>query len=375
MKYLLLQVAVLSFLFGCRQTKKDKAGLYTAGFTIIRAFDKSRIYKPGTDQRDYLHFRPLDIDMWYPARPAAIDSAFLFRDILGLLEKRANYYAASAAANGITRQIAQSLCTAFKCSDTSRLLNFKSKSYPGTVAVAGKFPLVIYLCAYNGMSFENFTLFEELARDGLVVVSISSIGRFPGDMTMKEEDLLEQVQDAMASLPVLKQYPNIDFSKIGIVGYSWGGLAGALLAAKIPNVACLVSLDGSEFHHYGEAKEDMDFDKTRYSPEFKKMQLSIPYLRLQSPLPAVAAKSDTVYNFAEKLTGKKMIFSIASAQHEDFSCLPVVARQSGNCKNNFSFHTISTFTRSFLSDHLKNTSLFPRVIKKKKSMISVHFKL
>ena len=95
------------------------------------------------------------------------------------------------------------------------------------------------------MSYENFALFEALAKKGFVVVSISSIGRYPGDMTMKNEDLLEQVNDAIASLNTLKQSSNIDFSKIGIIGYSWGGLTGAILADKIPDISCLISFDGS----------------------------------------------------------------------------------------------------------------------------------
>jgi pimeloyl-ACP methyl ester carboxylesterase len=143
--------------------------------------------------------------------------------------------------------------------------------------------LIIYLSAFNGMSYENFSLFETLASKGFVVISISSIGRFPGDMTMKKEDLMEQVNDAIASVNKLQQETNIDFTKIGVIGYSWGGLAGAVLAGKIPNVACLVSLDGSEFHHYGEAKEeDADFDGIKNSVDFKNMQLSMPYLRLES---------------------------------------------------------------------------------------------
>jgi pimeloyl-ACP methyl ester carboxylesterase len=136
---------------------------------------------------------------------------------------------------------------------------------------------------------------------------------------MKKDDLLEQVNDAVASLNELKQSSNIDFSKIGIVGYSWGGLAGAILAGKTPNVACLISLDGSEFHHYGESKEeDADFNDTRNNGEFKNMRLSLPYLRLESASLTNTGKEDSVYNFSEKLINEKLIYKIDSAQHEDF---------------------------------------------------------
>ena len=349
----------LLVLLSCSETEKDTTESYKAGFKIIKAVDKSRIYKPGTDTTNYLHYRPLDIDIWYPADTPDAGSLLLFSDILGLLEKRAGYYTAPDAGKGLTGQIAKSLCEGFKCSDSARLLNFKTKSFKNAAAAEAKFPLVIYLCAFNGMSFENFTLFEELAAKGYVVISINSIGRYPGEMTMKKYDLGEQVNDAMASLNVLRPNSNIDFSKIGIIGYSWGGLAGAILASKIPGVACLISLEGSEFHHYGEAKdENRDFDDTRYSRQFKEMHLSMPYLRLESLPFTKADKEDSVYDFSEKLSGEKFIFKVDSTQHEDFSCLPVVVRESGNCNTHQYFNTVSKLVISFLEEHLKKESSF-----------------
>lgn len=360
-KYISICLAVI--LFGCPQTKNDASLPYVAGFKIIRLVDRSRIYKPGTGTSDKLHFRPIDIDIWYPAEPPDCGSTLLFRDILGLLEKRTKYYTASDAGSGIAGQIAKSLCEGFKCSDTAKLLNFKTESFKDALPVETKFPLVIYLCAYNGMSFENFALFEALAKKGFVVISISSIGRYPGDMTMQTEDLLEQVDDATASLHLLKQRANINFLKIGIIGYSWGGVSGAVLANRIPKVTCLISLDGSEFHHYGEAKdENSDFNNTRNSAEFKNMRLSVPYLRLESSLEKDIVGEDSVYNFSEKLTGEKFIFKIDSARHEDFSCLAAVVRTSGSCEGNQYFNTISTLVTGFLDEHLKNINSFSQIV-------------
>lgn len=359
----IVAVIVLLVLLGCSQTKNEKDKTYTAGFKIIQTKDLSRIYKPNTDTSNYLHFRPLDIDIWYPATASEKDSTLLLRNILGLLEQRANYYTASAAGNGITGQIAQYFCDALKCSDSVSVLNFKTQTCKDATPAAGKFPLVIYLAAFNGMSYENFMLFETLAKKGFVVVSVSSIGRFPGDMTMKNEDLMEQVKDALATLDNLKQDANIDFTKIGIVGYSWGGLAGSILASKIPTAACLISLDGSEFHHYGTAKEEnADFDSIRYSHDFNTMQIAAPYLRLESSPPVNTDKEDSVYNFSEKLSGSKQLFKIDSAQHEDFGCMPFIVKTSGNCKNSDYYKTISTLTMSFLEDHLKNKNTFSQTV-------------
>ncbi len=355
---------LLLCLFGCSEQKNRKTGPYMAGFRAIHTVDKSRIYRPDSNMADYLHYRPIDIDVWYPADSLATDTALSVQSIFELLEERGNYYTASNAGNGMAAKLAQLFCEGFKCSDSTALLRFKTNTFKNAASAKGKFPLVIYMTAFNGMSYENFTLFEALARKGFVVISISSIGRFPGDMTMKKADLMEQVNYAVVAVDLLKQEPNIDFNMIGIVGYSWGGLAGAFLASKVPDVTCLVSLEGSEFHHYGEAKdENLDFDTIRAGDDFKHMHFSFPYLRLESSPSAHPDKIDSVYDFATNHFDSSQIFTIDSAQHEDFSCFSLVVRESGNCAINQRYNSALRLTISFLEDHLKNENNFPNTVK------------
>lgn len=360
MKKLLIP-AVLFSLSACTGTKeKNQVKNYRAGFKTIHGVDRSRVYKTGSDTANYLHYRPIDIDVWYPADSGASDTALLFRNILGLFDQRANYYTASTAGDGLSQQVAQLFCTGFNCSDTTKLLNFRTRSFPGASVAKGKFPLVIYLSAFNGMSYENYSLFEDLAARGFVVISISSIGRYPGDMTMKYEDLVEQVNDGIAAYSQLKDDQGIDFSRVGLIGYSWGGMAAPLLAGKLPGVDCIVSLDGSEFHRYGQApQEDKDFDGILNSDDFRNLALPIPYLRLESPVAAAGAQ----YNFSEKISGSKQVFTIDSAQHEDFGCLSLIVRESGNCKKNGRYETVSKLTIAFLQEHLGGSPAFSKAVK------------
>jgi hypothetical protein len=183
-------------------------------------------------------------------------------------------------------------------------------------------------------------------------------------MTMKKADLMEQVNDAVVAVDLLKPEPNIDFNKIGIVGYSWGGLAGAFLASKVPDVTCFVSLEGSEFHHYGDAKdENLDFDTIRNSDDFKNMRFSFPYLRLEGSPSTHLDKIDSVYDFATNHVDSSEIFTIDSAQHEDFSCFSLVVRESGNCAINQRYNSALRLTIGFLEDHLKNENNFPNTVK------------
>lgn len=362
MKYLLAPLFLL-VLFSCSNQRNEDVTDYVAGFKTIQSKDTSRIYKPNTDTSDYLHYRPLDIDIWYPAAASSKDTSLYFRNLLGLLETRANYYTASTVGNGFAKQMAQFFCESLKCSDSSKVLNYKTDAYKNAMPAKGKYPLVIYLSSFNGMGYENFTMFEQLAKKGFIVVSINSIGRFPGDMTMKNEDLLEQVNDAVSTLNVLKGSDNIDFDRIGIVGYSWGGLAGSILANRIPQASCLISLDGSEYHHYGtENEEDKDFNGIIGSDEFAKMKLSIPYLRMESAPQGNMGNKESVYNFSQKLSAKPQIIVIDSAKHEDFGCLVNLVKKTGNCKPQSQFDIISRLTISYLEDKLNKRNEFTNLV-------------
>ena len=116
------------------------------------------------------------------------------------------------------------------------------------------------------MSFENINLFENLASHGYVVACITSVGTYPGNMSMKKNDLMEQVGDGAFAIQLLKNKNNTDSNQIGSIGYSWGGLAAWILSQKQKDIKSVLSLDGSEIHHYGEsAEDDKNFDAIRQS--------------------------------------------------------------------------------------------------------------
>jgi hypothetical protein len=243
------------------------------------------------------------MDIWYPAQTSSIDRPLLFNDLLSLLEKRANYYTASTAGNGLTGQVAKSFAEGFGCSDSIKILQFKTASYENAPPAKGMFPLIVYLASYNSMAYENTRLFEDLAQKGYV-------------------------------------------------------------ATKLQNAACVVSLDGSEFHHYGdESQENDDFNDIVNSPAFQTMHLSLPYLRLESA-PVSNSKKDSVYNFAQKLSTNNQVFIVNAATHQDFSYLPVLANVSGGCKSKEVYKTITAMTVSFLEDNVSKKKAFSGVLRK-----------
>ena len=76
--------------------------------------------------------------------------------------------------------------------------------------------MIIYLCSFNGMSFENIHLLENLASHGYIVASITSVGRYPGNMSTDPADLWGQVKDGLFAIDQLKRKPGVDPNKIGL---------------------------------------------------------------------------------------------------------------------------------------------------------------
>lgn len=362
MKHCLL-FGLIVCLLGCNSLRTEENKEYKVGFKTIRISDKKRKYKLGVDSTNSLYYRPVDIDIWYPTEASLADSLITFGGYLKLFEERVNFYTASDAGNGMASKFAQMLSEGFKCADSTRLLKLATQTYKNAPTLEENFPVIVYMASYNGMSYENYLLFETLVKKGFIVIGVNSIGRFPGDMTMKKEDAMEQVHDALASIKYLKMYKNIKFDNVALMGYSWGGLTGALVAAKIPNVKCIVSLEGSEFHHYGYNKEeDANFEGIRNSSDFEQMALKSPYLRFESnPVNQKTAK-DSLNNFLERVSANYTILKLDSAEHGDFSAYPVVVKSSGNCKNAQLYETITKLTSAYVEEHLLGKSSFNKVL-------------
>lgn len=355
-----LRLGLLSLLMaGCgsdnntAQQSADSLMAYQVGYRVISFVDSSRTYRPNVDRSDRLHFRPIDIDLWYPAQAVAPDSTVRFGHFLQSLQDRANFYSAPQRFDGLPMSVAKSFCEGVVCSQP-KLVQYPTHTFNQPKPIAKRFPLILYLASFGSMGYENYQLFESLTRQGYVIACVNSIGRYPGEMTMKTADLMEQVTDAHQILNRLKYDSRIDTTKIGVLGYSWGGLAGALLAMQRHDIDAVVSLDGSEVHHYGSTKsEDQDFEQTVTTPLFKSAVLLVPYLRLESnPKPRVT-KKDSVYQFLSKVMAPKRVIAIDSAGHQDFSCLPTVVRLSGHCSLPNVYRTISRLTVAHFNQYLK----------------------
>ena len=118
------------------------------------------------------------------------------------------------------------------------------------------------------MPWENADLCEYLASYGYVVISTPAMG-IDRESTHDVAGTNAQAQDISFLIGFAHTLPDADMADVGVVGFSWGGIAGLFAAVRDNRIDALVALDGSMRYFPGVVKEAGDVH-----PE----QMSIPLL-------------------------------------------------------------------------------------------------
>lgn len=309
--------------------------IYYAGFKTLKLVDTSRMYKPNTTASDDLHYRPVDLDIWYPISAIEDNKKLTFGDLFGLFEQRANQYQ-DTVYTGIVEELAQfyAIELGLGIEGGKKLLRAETDSYAEPEPAKGKFPLVIYMAGLNGMGFENFKILERLAARGFIVVSVWSVGRYPGNMTSHKLDMMEQVYDAEFVLRYLRSQDELILSvdSIGVLACSWGGMSAATLADRNPVVSTIVSLDGTETHYFGESDEDDDHIREIHHSNLLNPEIgSVAYLHLESGSKLDAYSPTGEFHYYKKLNSpEKYYLRFLRSRHEDFTSIPSSLQASQN---------------------------------------------
>lgn len=109
----------------------------------------------------------------------------------------------------------------------------------------GKFPLVVYAPSFGGPGFENADVCEFLASHGYVVIASPSIGSHSFNMNGGVEGAETQAKDISFEIDFAGTMPQIDSSRIAVLGYSWGGISNFFAAAADDRIKALIAFDGS----------------------------------------------------------------------------------------------------------------------------------
>ncbi|WP_419212074.1 carboxypeptidase-like regulatory domain-containing protein [Maribacter sp. X9] len=338
------------------------AQTYNTGFKFFQLKDSTRIYKPNTELTDKLHYKPVDLDIWYPSNEK-MGKALKFGDLFNLFEQRAIKYQDNVDYSGITNELAQFYVAELGVgTDGQKLLNIQTDSFSDLEPSATKNPIIIYMAGLNGMGFENYKILEKLAQNGFLVVSIWSFGRYPGDMTNQKEDMLEQVYDAEFAIRYLEQNNsfNADFNSIGIIGCSWGGMSSAVFLDRNPNTKAFVSLDGTETHYFGDEDENDRFIQEIYDSKLLNPKTqNVKYLYLESGDKLDEFQPSKDYNYYRELNFEKYYLRFTNSTHADFTCIPSILEASEKSVKIYS--DIDELTIAFLQKVLENKDVFKPV--------------
>jgi len=354
MKSLFITLNIFCICFAGISQEVNNPQFYAA-YKKYQLVDSSRIYKPNSDQDDRLHFRPVQVEIWYPSNKKSTE-VLNFGELLNTYENNASRYQEDDY-TGLTNELAEQMIAhaTSKTISVKQLLNEQTASYKGLPDPQTKNPLVIYMGGQNGASFENYPIFEHLARDGYTVVSIWSVGRYPGYMSNSLEDMMEQVYDAEFAVKELSQTKGmeIDTTNVGIIGYSWGGLGATALTARHPKIRAVLSLDGTENYYFGNsAEEDEKLRSIHNSSVLKPKTNKSTYFYLESGNKLNGFEPLDKYDYYAQKEGEKQYIRFINSTHEDFSCLPSLLNTS--TQSTELYKELLSVIKSYFDQHLKS---------------------
>jgi len=263
-------------------------GEYNVGYQSINAIDYSRSF-------ENIQGRQLSIMVWYPAE-SKNKERILFQDYLKQSKTDSSSWA-----------------TYFKqfSSDVryEKLLNSSFLAKKNVSIGKGEIPIIIYSPGGYGDEFENYILCELLASHGYIVAAHESKGPTSKDTKITSLGLLSQARDIEYTIQKVQEtFPQSDVNNVGLIGWSWGGLASTVVQIRNPNIDAVVSLDGSISLHE---------DKLKSTPYYSLQDINVPYLFVS------ASKTSNELNpFISKLKYSESLFiEYPFLEHGDFNSL------------------------------------------------------
>ncbi|MFZ0958399.1 MAG: hypothetical protein WAN60_18805, partial [Candidatus Sulfotelmatobacter sp.] len=244
------------------------AGTHAVGFRTIFRYDNSRTWKStrrydGTFLPD-LKGRPTQINIWYPASPDESMRKMHFGDYVD--QSAPGDF---AELNTIMKQRSRDDAVgAVPRNEIPQLQSSEMNAYHDAPWANGVFPTVLYFAGLNAPINSNAILAEYLASRGYIVASISLLG--PSDeqtfQSRTPDDLESSVRDMEFAWSILQTEPNIDKSKLAVMGHSVGAIEAVILGLRNADVSAVIALDGTYgfqglssvlTHSYGYAPEKM----------------------------------------------------------------------------------------------------------------------
>jgi len=328
-----------------------KAGPHAVGFKTIEKYDYSRTIRQKKDLdgniRDGERARPIQICIWYPAKGTEYESKMVygeylfpnpedyrFFDLLSRLQGREAYNCLFPVLGG-------------NGSVLNELGSVKMAAIKNATPEGGRFPLIVYNSDITNGYSENVVMCEYLASHGFVVATTHSIGTSFLDPAVDLKDLETLVRDREFTIAQVQDWPNIDKNTLGVVGFSFGGLAALILQMRNTDVDAVISLDGWNVYR-------QRFEFIRQSAYFHSEKMRVPLLQLFLEDPETV-DSELVDSFKYS---ERCLLRFKGAQRRDFTSYGMIAslvpKEGGVFREpeNPTYEATCRYVLNFLRAHL-----------------------
>ena len=333
-----------------------KNGTYNVGFKHYTMIDSTRLYQIANNFNNKLVFRPIPISMWYPTvRDNKSSKQLTVLDYLEILKEEEE---STKLPNELLLDWFAQLG-----GDTPQNrahLSEKVNAFYNASFLEGKFPVVVYAASFRASSIENFALFEYLASNGFVVISSPSRGTDTRLLEGGTKAMETQSRDVEFLLKEVHRYKYIDFDKIALMGFSFGGLSNAITVMKNKKISALVSLDGTERYEYPILEKSPYFDLDRFT---------IPYIHFAQK--EISEEGLTNENLSADINYKFQLFDSLNysnaysyrfhdLSHSHFGTIGVLfayrdkRQDKGDAEIMASYKLLSQHTLQFLNATLKS---------------------
>jgi hypothetical protein len=330
-----------------------KPGQFGVGFQIIEKYDYSRPFKRKFDYEGNMvsgeRARPLQINVWYPAKSKS-NSSMLLADYIHLAATEDLSKLTDDAKEQSEKRFLQSRWfQGVPEEKIKELLTKPAAAVRKADHADGRFPLIVIANSGSLSSPSGqFVLAEYLASHGYIVASVPSRGaQSPG---LGGRESIVQLQDLQFVIGSLHDFPSLDRDKLAAIGFGLGGLSTALLAMHNTDLDAMVSLDSVLANRFGYS---LIFQSSLYKPN----QLTLPVLHITSQ----TTNEDTDYAFfkATKFSPAYYV-KLKGLTAPDFSSigmlksmLPLPAPKEGELPNTKLGHeTFAQYIHHFLHANL-----------------------
>ena len=186
----------------------------------------------------------IQIQLWYPAKGKI--SKMKFEDYLCYKEALSQEELLRSVSIGISGKE-----NSFSEDTLSIILNSPMRAGKEAKIMKGRFPLLIWSARYGTVEYQNI-FSEYLASHGYVVAFAEDVPNapFPWQIQSNEEKvsiLNQHVRDINSAISYLKQQPNVDTTRLGLLSWSYAGESAILTQIRNQEIDLVVGLSSIGF--------------------------------------------------------------------------------------------------------------------------------